>query len=184
VSQANPDAEPWRAALAAAGATVQIEQAGSWVDLGDGVALWVFWPPPGGFVGDNVDNENSLVMKLVYGEFSVLLMGDAGIPTESALVQQSATPNSSLLASTVLKVGHHGSKGSSSDQFLQAVQAKVTVIQVGVDNDYGHPHQDVLARLAGQPVLRNDQHGRIHIYSDGQQMWLETERALPAFLQP
>ncbi len=48
------------------------------VELGDGVALWVLWPPPGGFQTEHMDNENSLVLKLVYGDFSVLLTGDAG----------------------------------------------------------------------------------------------------------
>lgn len=173
VSQANPDSEDWRSAMTTAGATVQMAHQGAWLDLGDGVALWVLWPPPNGFADENIDNENSLVLKLVYGEFSVLLTGDAGIPTEQAVVQQDGA-----LTATVLKLGHHGSKGSTSDLFLRAVQPMLAVIQVGAGNDYGHPHQEVLDRLVGRLVLRNDQHGRIHVYTNGSQMWLDTERVL------
>ena len=179
-AHASQDAEGWRANMAAGGATVQIQQTGHWFDLGDGVALWVLWPPAEifsvGSVKDEqfVDNENSLVMKLVYGEFSVLLTGDAGLPAEMALLAAHAP-----VQATVLKVGHHGSKGSSSHSFVEAVNPAIAVIQSGSDNSYGHPHQDTLDRLAGRLVLRNDLHGRVHLYSDGRQIWLETETNLP-----
>lgn len=179
-SQANSDAKQWRANLIASGAEIQQQQRGGWIDLGDGVALWVLWPPPELLTGSNeqfVDNENSLVMKLVYGDFSLLLTGDAGLPAEMGMLAAGAP-----VQATVLKVGHHGSKGSSSKTFVDAVAPEVAVIQVSADNDYGHPHQDTLDRLAGQRVLRNDQHGRIHIYSDGHQMWVEP--AINAPLQP
>ena len=78
ISQANADALPWRESLDGAGASDACQHAGGWVDLGDGVALWILWPPPGGFEHEHADNENSLVAKLVYGDFSVLLTGDAG----------------------------------------------------------------------------------------------------------
>jgi len=170
VSRANPAADEWRAALTAHGVDQQIQQQDGWLDLGDGVALWSLWPPAGGVQDENADNENSLVTKLVYGDFSVLLTGDAGLPSETALL---ATPD--LLAATVLKVGHHGSNGSSGAAFLTAVNPQIAVIQVGAANDYGHPHQEVLDRLAGRLILRNDQQGRIHLSSDGRQLWLETE---------
>ena len=160
--------------MAAGNVTVQLQHRGDWLDLGDGVALWVLWPlsePFGQNDSNNeqfIDNENSLIMKLVYGDFSVLLTGDAGLPAEAELLAADAP-----LAATVLKVGHHGSKGSTGAAFVQAVNPLVAVIQLGADNDYGHPHQDALDRLAGRLVLRNDIHGRIHIYSDGRQMWVE-----------
>jgi len=171
ISQANPDGDGWRTAMTTGGAPVQLVHQGAWLDLDDGVALWALWPPPGGFANENLDNENSLVLKLVYGKFSLLLTGDAGIPAEDGLIRQDAT-----LPATVLKLGHHGSKGSSSERFLQAVQPVVAVIQVGADNSYGHPHREVLERLNGQLVLRNDLQGRIHLYSDGHHLWLDTER--------
>ncbi len=170
VSHANPAADTWRASFAAAGADIQLQRAGGWIDLGDGAALWVLWPTEQAYVGDNAENENSLVLKLVYGDFSVLLTGDAGLPAESFMMEAGAP-----LASTVLKVGHHGSEGSSSATFLNQVDPLAAVIQVGAGNDYNHPHLDVLERLNGRLVLRNDQQGRIHIASDGRQMWVESE---------
>lgn len=175
-SQANPDADTWRANLASDGATIQLQHQDGWIDLGDGVALWVLWPPPEPFLaikGNNeqlVDNENSLIMKLVYGDFSVLLTGDAGLPAETELLAAKAS-----ISATVLKVGHHGSKGSTSAPFVQTVNPLIAVIQVGADNSYGHPHPETLERLSGRHVLRNDLHGRIHIYSDGHHMWIEPE---------
>lgn len=179
-SQLNHDADGWRARLADAEVPVHLHHQGGWFDLGDGVALWVLWPPtePFGLAEaaneQFFDNENSLVMKLVYGNFSVLLTGDTGEPAEEMLVK-SAAP----LTATVLKVGHHGSKGSSSAAFIAAVNPQVAVIQSGKDNDYGHPHAEALDRLSGRMILRNDLQGRIHIYSDGKQMWVETEQNNP-----
>ena len=164
------DAVAWRAAMQDGGADLQVQSTGGWVDLGDGVALWVLWPPPEGYVGEDADNENSLVMKLVYGDFSVLLTGDIGHPSEKALIASNAP-----IASTVLKVGHHGSKGSTNTEFASAVAPSVAIIQAGADNDYGHPHPEVLEALRQSTVLRNDIHGRVHIWSDGGQMWVGTE---------
>ncbi len=169
ISQANADALPWRESLDGAGAATHVEHAGGWIDLGDGVALWILWPPPGGFEHEHADNENSLVAKLVYGDFSVLLTGDAGLPSEAAWVRAGVP-----IASTVLKVGHHGSNSATSPEFVDAVNPSVAVIQVG-ENDYGHPTEEVLAMLDGRLVLRNDRDGRIEISSDGRRMWIETE---------
>ena len=169
--QANPDAAPWRAALTQAEATVHLQHTGGLIDLGDGVALWVLWPPPGGFAHEHADNENSLVVKLVYGDFSVLLTGDAGLPSEEMWLRRRLP-----VQSTVLKVGHHGSNSATGADFVRAVNPGVAVIQVGADNDYGHPTDEVLATLRGRTVLRTDQDGRVHVWSDGRQMWVETER--------
>lgn len=177
-SMANPDADLWRANLITAGATVALQHQGGWLDLGDGVALWVLWPPAEPFLANQAsdeqlfDNENSLVMKLVYGEFSVLLTGDAGLPAESILLAAGAP-----LTATVLKVGHHGSKGSTGTAFVQSVNPLVAVIQSGADNSYGHPHPETLDRLTGRLVLRNDRQGRLHLYSDGHHLWIAPERA-------
>ena len=75
----------------------------------------------------------------------------------------------------MLKVGHHGSDASTGPAFIEAVGAGVAVIQVGAENRYGHPDPDLLERLHGQLILRNDKHGRVHIRSDGERMWIETE---------
>jgi competence protein ComEC len=169
--QDDPDAEEWRMAFVNDGTAFTLSHVGGWVDLGDGVALWVLWPPPVPLGGDNASNENSLVTKLVYGDFSVLLTGDAGIPSESSWLATNAP-----LESDVLKVGHHGSAHSTSSGLVEAVNPEWAVIQVGATNSYGHPTQTVLDLLAGSKILRNDEDGRIHFSTDGTEVWVETER--------
>lgn len=167
----DPDALAWREAVAASGAVVTVQHDGGWVDLGDGVALWVLWPRATPLVGDDASNENSMVTKLVYGDFSVLLTGDAGIPSESTWLAEGLP-----LTATVLKVGHHGSARSTSTGLVAAVDPQWAVIQVGADNTYGHPTQEALDALAGRIILRNDEDGRLHFATDGREVWLETER--------
>jgi competence protein ComEC len=167
----HPDAAQWRQQMAANGIPIQLQAQGGWLDLGDGVALWMLWPTADGYQGENADNENSLVTKLVYGDFTLLLTGDAGIPAETAMLKAGEP-----VGATVLKVGHHGSKGSSTAAFVNAVNPQIAIIQVGAENDYGHPHQEILERLADRLILRNDQQGRIHLATDGQRLWLASEQ--------
>jgi competence protein ComEC len=167
----HPDETLWRERMADGGVAVVEMAAGGWLDLGDGVALWVVWPTAAGVAGEDADNENSLVTKLVYGDFSALLTGDAGLVSERLLVSENAP-----LASTLLKVGHHGSRNSSSPEFVARVAPQLAVFQVGAENDYGHPHAEVLDVLAGRTVLRNDLDGRVHVFSDGRVMWVEQEK--------
>ena len=167
------DSQLWLAALEAENVPVAGLQQGSWLDLGDGVALWALWPPREealrGMEEDD-KNEQSLVLKLVYGDFSALLTGDAGLPSEAILLREGQP-----VAAHVLKVGHHGSEHSSSPAFVEAVGARVAIIQVGAENRYGHPDPEVLEILGGRLVLRNDRDGRVHIWSDGRLMWIRTE---------
>jgi competence protein ComEC len=172
------DGKRWREQMEQHDIPVEDQQQGGWIDLGDGASLWVLWPP----YEDNLDhakieeddkNERSLVLKLVYGEFSVLLTGDAGLLSESELLQSGAP-----VASQILKVGHHGSNSSTSSSFVQRVAPVAAVIQVG-ENRYGHPTQEVLDTLSGRMLLRNDVHGRVHLWSDGSQMWIDTEQGDP-----
>ncbi len=167
-SQAHPDAEAWRAGLIEAYVPIQQMWQGGWLDLGDGVALWVLWPPDEPIRGPDADNENSLVTKLVYGDFSVLLTGDAGLVSEAEWLAQGLP-----LDATVLKVGHHGSANSTGSALVEAVDPTYAVIQVG-RNNYGHPTGVVLEALAGRTILRNDADGRVHIISDGEQVWVRT----------
>lgn len=166
--QEHPAITPWLDAMNAAGVEIVLAQQGSWIDLGDGVALWGVWPPPEPFLTDDMDNENSLVYKLVYGDLSVLLTGDAGRPSERAWLESDAP-----IAATVLKVGHHGSTTASDPTFLATVDPAIAIVQVGADNRYGHPHAETIAALTERFVLRNDQHGRIHLWSDGRQLWMD-----------
>ncbi len=171
-TRAHEDTQPWLEALGIADVPVAGLQQGGWLDLGDGVALWALWPPPEadlrGFDDDD-KNERSLVLKLVYGDFSALLMGDTGLPSEVQL-QRTGQP----IGAQVLKVGHHGSASSTGPAFVEAVGASVAIIQVG-ENSYGHPDPDVLEILGGRLLLRNDRDGRIDMRSDGRLLWIETE---------
>lgn len=109
-------------------------------------------------------NDDSLVLHVAYAASSVLLEGDAEAPVEDAMVAQadSAPPQSGLaLASTLLKVGHHGSITSTRPEFLSRVSPQWAVISCGPHNRYGHPRQEVLDELETSHVrtLRTDVNG-------------------------
>ena len=160
--RSHEDSQLWLAVLDAENVPVVGLQQGAWLDLGDGVALWALWPPREAFLtglDEDDKNERSLVLKLVYGSFSVLLTGDAGPAQRGASVARGAAGRAH-----VLKVGHHGSEHSSSRAFVEAVGPSVAVIQVGAENRYGHPDPEVLEVLGGRLVLRNDRAGRVHMF--------------------
>lgn len=107
-------------------------------------------------------NDTSIVAKLVFGETSFLFTGDATKSVERQLLHQVEQLNSD-----VLKVGHHGSKTSTSREFVEAVSPEIAVISAGKNNSYGHPHQEVLDNLAGARIMRTDLEGGIKLKSDG-----------------
>ena len=109
-------------------------------------------------------NDDSLVMRLTYGDTSFLFTGDMTADAEKELIEDGEN-----VKCDVLKVGHHGSSGSSCYQFLYEAEPKIAVISCGRDNDYGHPHEETLGRLkdAGGTVYRTDELGSIVIFSDG-----------------
>jgi competence protein ComEC len=111
-------------------------------------------------------NDDSLVLRLQYGRQAMLLPGDAEKGAEHEILAESG-PNE--LQADVLKIGHHGSKNSTTAEFLTAVRPRLAVISVGEGNPYGHPNAQLLERLAsaGVRVLRTDSDGAIHILTDG-----------------
>lgn len=128
------------------------------------------------FLGPVVDygddpNEGSLVARVRYGETSFLFTGDMGFEAEDDMLAAGVD-----VSATVLKVAHHGSAGSSSTEFLQAVHPQYAVISVGADNDYGHPTEAALNRLSacGIPVYRTDLLGEIIAVSDGKTVTMTT----------
>jgi competence protein ComEC len=150
---------------AARGTQLHIASPGEALALG-GATLTILHPDAA-YESDGT-NGRSIVARLVYGDLSVLLTGDAEEAAEAWLLRSGAP-----LASTVLKAGHHGSNGSSSAPFLNAVQPMVAVISAGRDNNFGHPHPAVLARLeaAGATIVRTDESGTLELVSDGRRMW-------------
>lgn len=115
-------------------------------------------------------NDTSIISRLVFKENSFLFTGDATKSAERKLIDY-CEQKDCILDSDILKVGHHGSKTSTSDEFLENVLPKIAVIQVG-KNKYGHPTFEVLERLAkfGIRVLRTDELGSIKIISDGKNL--------------
>lgn len=111
-------------------------------------------------------NESSVVLGLSFGNFDALLTGDIGFDTEERIDWSGVPPAGGGIE--VLKVAHHGSKYSTSEEFLEEISPDVAVIFVG-KNSFGHPTQEVLERLGsiGAKILRTDQQGEIEIVSDG-----------------
>ena len=111
-------------------------------------------------------NDGSIVGKLVYGQESFLLTGDATKYTEN-LIMRNETPDT--LHSQVLKLGHHGSHTSSTQLFLEKVNPEIAIISAGKNNRYGHPHKDVLNVLErlGIPYFATYQEGTIIFKTDG-----------------
>ncbi|HKP53075.1 MAG TPA: MBL fold metallo-hydrolase [Chloroflexia bacterium] len=119
-------------------------------------------------------NNTSVVLKLVYGEHSVLLEGDAQVEAERDMSLSLQTG----LESDVLKVGHHGSDTSSSPQFLSLVKPKVAIISVAAANRYGHPSPQTLDNLqsTGARIYRTDQDGTVEIIADEEHLWVRSDR--------
>ena len=122
-------------------------------------------------------NNTSIVLRIEYGETSFLLTGDAETLSENDILDAGCE-----VGSTVLKVGHHGSSTSTSYRWLNAVMPQYAVIQVGTDNSYGHPHDEVMSRLrdAGVTVYRTDTMGTVICFSDGKQVTFVSGRSAPS----
>jgi len=162
--------DDYKAAVSASGAQYGTARPGTKYDLGGGALLTVLAPFDPLFTrdqmrtGGNEPNANSIVLRLDYGSFSMLLASDAEEQTEHRLMTKELD-----LQTRVLKVGHHGSKYASSGDFLQRVKPEIAIISCGAWNRYGHPAQSVLDRLrtANVKLYRTDLHGEITITSRG-----------------
>jgi competence protein ComEC len=141
----------------------------------DGVRFTVLHPTPG-WPGWGQDvNEDSLVLLVEYGDFQALFAGDAGFPAESAMTGR-------LGRVDLLKVGHHGSRGSTGDAWLDALAPSVAIISLG-RNDYGHPAPATLERLRahGVAVYRTDREGTITVTTDGVRMSVRSREGTAAY---
>ena len=127
----------------------------------------------GGSIADQ--NNNSVVLRIVYDRVSFLLAADIEATTETYLVRGSRSVDS-----TVLKVAHHGSKTSTTPRFLSRVDPVVAVVSAGKANRYGHPHPEIVQRLGEtvglDGVYRTDRDGTIEFISDGERLWVKTEK--------
>ncbi|MFH1087385.1 MAG: ComEC/Rec2 family competence protein, partial [Chloroflexota bacterium] len=165
----------WQKVMDEARIPRHVLRAGYEIDLGRGVKIEVLNPPQPFLKGtsDDLDN-NGLALRLVYGEVSFLFTADIRQDAERELVGQRAR-----LASTVLKVAHHGSRTSTGDGFLHAVSPEAAVICSGKDNPFGHPHREVLERLKsrlGNQVYLTATQGTVEFITDGKRLWVTTDR--------
>ncbi len=149
-----------------------VARRGMALDLGGGASLRVLYPD---YDVSNLPaekaNEGGIVLELAYGESEALLMADVGSGVEKRLLSL----NAAQLDADVLKVGHHGSRFSTSEAFVSAVSPAAALISVGAKNSYGHPTKEVLDRLAahGIKIVRTDQEGTIVCTSDSLQFTCE-----------
>ena len=137
------------------------------LNLGGGAVIDILFPDRD--VSDWTTNDGSVVGKLSYREISVMLTGDATEETERIILEENSK---NVLKSDVLKIGHHGSKTSTSAEFVEAISPTQALISAGRDNRYGHPHQEVLDTLNqfGVKVFRTDLLGTIIMKSDGEML--------------
>ena len=114
------------------------------------------------------DNNRSIAMRVTYGNFSVIMTGDAELDEETSIIY-----NKYNIDSDVYVAGHHGSKYSSSTAFLNAVTPANTLISCGTGNSYGHPTEEALRRIkeSGSKLYRTDVQGEVTVYSDGNKYW-------------
>jgi competence protein ComEC len=163
-------------ALDSSGATRLTMWAGRKQDW-DGVVVEVLGPPPPKRPPWKTRNDDSLVLSFDWGQTRLLLTGDLEREGESRLTTGS---------STVLKVPHHGSRSSSTSEFVARVRPRIGVVSVGFRNRFGHPHEEVLRRYReqGTQLYRTDRDGSVTIVTDGLQTWIRTFRGETSTLRP
>ncbi len=152
-------------------------QKGQTLDLDSGVKFEVLNPARPWIThvrsGGSLQNANSVVLRLSYGDFAMLFTGDAEFETEARMMEAGSN-----LSATILKVGHHGSRHATSLEFLNLVHPQAAVISDGANNDYGHPSTETLDRLREDKiqVYRTDLHSEIMILSDGKKFEVRPAR--------
>ena len=152
-----------------------VRQIGAYKDtqiaLGNGAILSVLFPDQ--VVRGWERNDGSIVMRLSYKDTSVMLMGDATAETEKLIL---STSDHTKLSSHILKLGHHGSRTSTSEEWLDVVSPTVAIVSAGENNSYGHPHPEVVERLVerGIEVRQTGLDGTITYISNGSE-WVEKQ---------
>lgn len=151
------------------GSTRLLARRGMVLDIGGGALVTVLFPDRD--VSHSDPNDASVIVKLEYADTSFLLTGDSPSSVEEYLT----TLDGEYLDVDVLKIGHHGSKTSSSERFLELATPIYSVISAGKDNRYGHPNQVVLDSLVKQDtkILATYEDGMIVFLSDGEKLWVK-----------
>lgn len=162
-------ASAYQKGLLSEGVPVVMARAGTVYQLGASTTLTIFAPANNPAMLES--NTASIVAKLSYGEIDFMLTGDAPSSIEEYLVKT----HGASLASEVLKLGHHGSKTSSSDVFLDMVKPSFAVVSAGKDNSYGHPHQVVVDAVQAREInlVSTIDSGSITFETDGTTVWVK-----------
>jgi competence protein ComEC len=160
-------AKAFHDALYQEGAEIVMARAGQVYQLGASTTVAIFSPQNDPSMLET--NTASIVAQVRYGDIAFMLTGDAPASIERYLV---ATYGDQL-ESEVLKLGHHGSKTSSSDEFLTAVQPRFAVVSAGKNNTYGHPSVEVVDRVTAHtiPLVSTIEEGTITFATDGSSVW-------------
>ena len=171
----SPLYEEWQRLIAENRIEKTAARAGQQFDL-SGATLTVLHPSDTLLQNTGADGDNNgIVLRLEAGRVSFLLVADIRLEAELHLITQRAALNS-----TVLKVAHHGSDTSTSQEFLSAASPQMAVISVGPDNKFGHPSPEVMARLeqkvGADNIYRTDHHGTIQFTIDEEKFWVSTAR--------
>ena len=168
-----PEYKEWQKLIKEEGAKIYIAKKGEKILMSNGISMEILYPfenLEGKEIKDS--NDTSIVSRLNFSNTSFLFTGDISKTAEKELIREYSCSNLckfATLDSDVLKIAHHGSKNSSSEEFLQEVSPEFAVISVGKNNSYGHPAPETLENLNkyGIKVLRTDEIGDIKIISDG-----------------
>ena len=163
------DYDKWQELIQKEKARITIAESSQRIKAG-GVFLNILYPFES-LEGEEFKNSNdtSIIAQLIFNNSSFLFTGDTTKSIEKKILSRCQEDLNCLLDSDVLKVGHHGSKTSTSEEFLDEVSPEIAVISCGKNNPYNHPHQDVLKNLEkfDIKILRTDQVGDIKIVSNG-----------------
>ncbi len=157
--------QEWQKTIQEEKIPIYIAQANGVINLDDNIKLIVLYPLEnlsGQVIKDS--NNTSIVSQLVYKDFELLLTGDIEKKIEKELLKN---PPAGGLESDILKIAHHGSKTSTAEEFIKAVDPIIAVIQAGKDNTYGHPHQSVLDTLNNIATFVTGRDGDVKIITDG-----------------
>lgn len=147
---------------------VKVAEGGERINIENNLYFDIIWPCSNNMISDNSINNNSLVCKLNYKNYSMLFTGDIEAIAEKAILNK-YFKNLDILKSDVLKVAHHGSKTSSTIEFIEKVKPKYAVIGVGKDNKFGHPSDSTIQNLKKEniKIYRTDKMGEIEIKTNG-----------------
>lgn len=147
---------------------VKIVEGGEKVSIEDNLYFDIIWPFSDNMISDNSINNNSLVCKLNYKNYSMLFTGDIEAIAEKAILKKYSR-NLNILKSDILKVAHHGSKTSSITEFIEKIKPKYAIIGVGEDNKFGHPSDSTIQNLekANIRIYRTDKMGEIEMKTNG-----------------